>query len=70
MRNIWAIIGGVVAAVLGLIALIRWAPAIWIILKGIIVVALIIGGVVTVAVGISNIKDKLGEKKENKEKKE
>jgi len=66
MKNIWVIIGGVITAVLGVIALINWAPAIWIILKGIIVFVLIIGGVVSVAVGISNIKDKLAEKKEEK----
>lgn len=59
MKNIWAIIGGVVATVLGIIALIKWAPAIWIILQGIIVIGLIIGGIITVVVGVSNIKDKL-----------
>lgn len=66
MKNIWAIIGGVVATVLGIIALIRWAPAIWIILQGVIVIAFIVGGIITVAVGISNLKDKLAEKKEEK----
>ncbi len=67
MKNIWAIIGGVLATVVGVIALMKWAPAIWIILQGTIVIALIVGGIITVAVGISNIKDKLVEKKEKKE---
>ncbi|MCD6093292.1 MAG: hypothetical protein B5M48_02500 [Candidatus Omnitrophica bacterium 4484_213] len=67
MKNIWAIIAGVIATILGIIALVKWAPAIWIILQGIIVAGLIIGGIITVVVGVSNIKDKLAEKKEKKE---
>lgn len=64
MKNIWAIIGGVLATVVGLIALMKWAPAIWVILQGVIVIALIVGGIITVTVGVSNLKDKLAEKKE------
>ncbi|MCK4859589.1 MAG: hypothetical protein KAS87_03405 [Candidatus Omnitrophica bacterium] len=69
MKNIWAIIGGVVAVILGLLALIKWGPAILIILQGVVVFALIAGGVITVAVGISNVKEKLSEKKEEKQEK-
>lgn len=69
MKNIWAIIGGVLATVIGVFALIKWIHAIWIIIQGGIVIFLIAGGIISVAIGISNLKEKLAEKKEEEKEK-
>ncbi|MFH0796711.1 MAG: hypothetical protein V2A65_06590 [Candidatus Omnitrophota bacterium] len=65
----WALIGGIVAVLLGAL-LAGPGPlgkaALWFVGGG-IVVMLVLGGLVAIASGISDIKDRLSEKKEKEE---
>lgn len=58
------LIGGVVAAVLGLVGLIAWWKQFLLILMGGIPVALLLGGALAIYVGYDELKDQLREKKE------
>ncbi len=58
------LIGGVVAAVLGLIGLIAWWKEFLLILMGGIPVALLLGGALAIYVGYDELKDQMREKKE------
>ena len=66
-----ALIGGIIAAVIGLIFLVKWFA---LFVKGLMAAVpffLFIGGLIAIAAGISDIKDRLEEKREKaKEKKE
>ncbi|MBN2254204.1 MAG: hypothetical protein JW736_00705 [Deltaproteobacteria bacterium] len=65
------LIGGVVAAVLGLVGLIAWWKEFLLILMGGIPVALLLGGALAIYVGYDELKDQMREKKEKeKESKE
>ncbi len=69
----WALIGGIVAIVIGyLLAAVRYWQATKYVIAGGVVLLLILGGLVAVASGISDIKDRIAEKKETgkEEKKE
>ncbi|HNQ35202.1 MAG TPA: hypothetical protein PKN80_03970 [bacterium] len=67
----WALIGGIIAVVLGvLLAALRWWQATKYVITGGIVILLVLGGLVAVASGISDIKDRLAEKKEKEQEKE
>jgi flagellar biosynthesis component FlhA len=58
------LIGGVVAAVLGLVGLIAWWKEFLLILMGGIPVALLLGGALAIYVGYDELKDQMREKKE------
>jgi phosphate/sulfate permease len=58
------LIGGVVAAVLGLVGLIAWWKEFLLILMGGIPVALLLGGALAIYVGYDELKDQVREKKE------
>lgn len=58
------LIGGVVAAVLGLIGIIAWWKEFLAILMGGIPVALLLGGALAIYVGYDELKDQMREKKE------
>jgi phosphate/sulfate permease len=58
------LIGGVVAAVLGLVGLIAWWKQFLLILMGGIPVALLLGGALAIYVGYDELKDQMREKKE------
>ena len=58
------LIGGVVAAVLGLVGLIAWWKQFLLILMGGIPIALLLGGALAIYVGYDEIKDQMREKKE------
>ena len=58
------LIGGVVAAVLGLIGLIAWWKPFLMILQGGIPIALLLGGALAIYVGYDEMKDQMREKKE------
>lgn len=58
------LIGGAVAAVLGLIGLILWWKEFLILLMGGIPIALLLGGALAIYVGYDELKDQLKEKKE------
>jgi len=63
------LIGGAAALLLGFIGFIAWQKEFFIILKGAIPLALLLGGALAVYVGIDELKDKMREEKE-KEKEE
>ena len=63
------LIGGAVAAVLGLIGLLFWWKEFLILLMGGVPIALLLGGALAIYVGYDELKDQLKEKKE-KEKSE
>jgi uncharacterized protein (DUF3084 family) len=63
------LVGGAAALILGLIGFIAWWKEFFIILKGAIPLALLLGGALAVYVGIDEVKDKMREEKE-KEKEE
>ncbi|MBL7170676.1 MAG: hypothetical protein ISS46_01625 [Candidatus Omnitrophica bacterium] len=58
------LIGGIVALILGVIGMSRLYASFWIVLKGTIPAILILGGLASIGVGISSIKDKLAAKTE------
>jgi len=64
MGKIASIIGGTAAAVVGLILIFVWNKAFVLGLEFLIMFALILGGVIAVIAGISEIKDSLAAKKE------
>ena len=64
MGKIASIIGGTAAAVVGLILIFVWNKAFVLGLEFLIMFALILGGVIAVIAGISEIKDSLTAKKE------
>jgi uncharacterized protein (DUF3084 family) len=63
------LVGGAAALILGLIGFIAWWKEFFIILKGAIPLALLLGGALAVYVGIDEVKEKMREEKE-KEKEE
>jgi len=64
MGKVASIIGGTAAAVVGLILIFVWNKAFVLGLEFLIMFALILGGVIAVVAGISEIKDSLAAKKE------
>ena len=64
MGKVASIIGGTAAAVVGLILIFVWNKAFVLGLEFLIMFALILGGVIAVIAGISEIKDSLTAKKE------
>ena len=64
MGKVASIIGGTAAAVVGLILIFVWNKAFVLGLQFLIMFALILGGVIAVIAGISEIKDSLAAKKE------
>jgi len=61
------IIGGAVAAVIGLIGLVVWFEQFLILLAGGVPIALLLGGALAIYVGYDEIRDQLKEKKEARE---
>ncbi len=70
----WSIIGGIVAAVLGVWGLIAWWPDFLQVLRGAIPILAVLGGVVAIIAGASSVKEareaKKAEMAEKAEKKE
>jgi len=63
------LIGGVIAAVLGLISLIFWWADFMIILRGAFPISLFLGGALAIYVGIDEIQDKMREERLRQEEK-
>ncbi len=63
------LLGGIVATILGILGIIRWWNSFLIVLKGMVPAILILGGLASIGVGISSIKDKIAAKKEEEEEK-
>jgi small neutral amino acid transporter SnatA (MarC family) len=64
-----ALIGGIIAVVLGLAGLVKWFPLFLKALAAAVPFLLLVGGVIAIAAGISDLKDKMEEQKEKKEEK-
>ena len=60
----WALIGGIVVAVLGIWGLFDWWTYFVKGLMAVLPIFALIGGAVAIASGVSDIKDKIAEKKE------
>lgn len=63
------LIGGLAAIVIGAALIGRCLGSLWIVIKGTVPLMLILGGLASVGVGISSIKDKIAAKKEEEEEK-
>ena len=63
------IIGGAIAAILGLIGLIGWYEAFFILLKGGIPIAMLLGGVLAIYVGYDDLQEKIREERHRHEEK-
>ena len=61
-----SVIGGLVAIFLGLVGLIRWLPLFLSALKATVPSILILGGLIALAAGVSEIKDSAKTKEEAK----
>ncbi len=61
------IIGGAIAAVIGLIGLVVWFKEFLLLLAGAVPIALLLGGALAIYVGYDEIRDQLREKKEARE---
>jgi hypothetical protein len=57
MSNIVSIVGGGIAIIIGLLGLIFWWDSLITILKGGIPILLLLGGIISLMVGISEIKE-------------
>lgn len=60
----WIILGGIVAIILGALGLINWWLLFLKALAALVPFILVVGGVLAVIVGISSIKEKMEEKRE------
>ncbi len=63
------LVGGIVAVILGAVGLLAWWSEFWQVLKGVIPIILIIGGVVGIYLGIEGLKNSFPSKREEGEKK-
>lgn len=61
-----SVIGGAVAILLGVIGLINWWGSFFAVLKGTVPAMLIFGGIIALFLGVSEIKDEMAAKKEEK----
>ncbi len=61
------LIGGAAALILGLIGFIAWWKEFFILLKGAIPLALILGGALAVYVGMDELKDKIREERDKEQ---
>lgn len=66
MGNLTSIVGGAIAIVLGLLGLINWWGDFVTILKGGIPILLLLGGIISLVAGISEMKETSKTKKEEK----
>lgn len=60
----WIILGGIVAIILGILGLIKWWLLFLKALAALVPFILVVGGVLAVIVGISSVKEKMEEKRE------
>ena len=67
MKEYGELLLGLVLVVLGIAGIVYLLPDVWTVIKGIVgILALIIGAVILV-LGVTDVRDKLGEKKREKE---
>jgi len=63
------LVGGIAALILGVVGLILWWPEFWQVLKGVIPILLILGGVLGIYLGIEDVKTSSSSQKGETEKK-
>ena len=63
------LVGGIAALILGVVGLILWWPEFWQVLKGVIPILLVVGGLLGIYLGIEDVKTSPSSKKEETEKK-
>lgn len=61
------VIGGAVSAILGLIGLIFWWDAFFMIIRGGLPIIMLLGGILAVYVGVDDIQEKLHEERQRQE---
>lgn len=70
MGKILSVVGGAVAIVIGVVLIFAWALAFKLGLEFLVMLILILGGLIAMIAGISEIKDSIAAKKEEKKEKE
>ncbi len=60
----WIILGGIVAIILGVLGLIKWWLLFLKALAALVPFILLVGGVLAVIIGISSVKERIEEKRE------
>lgn len=60
----WIILGGIIAIILGVLGLIKWWLLFLKALAALVPFILVVGGVLAVIVGISSVKERIEEKRE------
>ena len=66
MGKVLTVLGGIVAILLGILGLKSWFTLFVAVLKGTVPAFLILGGLIAFIAGVSEIKDRIKEKKEEK----
>jgi len=61
------VVGGAVSAILGLIGLIFWWDAFFMIIRGGLPIMMLLGGILAVYVGVDDIQEKLREERQRQE---
>ena len=69
MDKMTGVVGGGVAVIIGLLGLIFWLDSFFVILKGSIPIILLLGGIISLVAGISEIKETSKTKTEEGKKK-
>ena len=63
------LIGGAISVILGIIGVIEWRDDFGTVLRGVVPVALLLGGVIALYIGYDEIQEKLREEKQKQEEK-
>ncbi len=58
------LVGGFIAAVLGLVGLIEWRQDFFVIIKGALPIMLLLGGILAIYVGLDDIQEKVRDERE------
>ncbi len=60
-----ALVGGIVATIVGIVLIVVWWGAFLVILKGGIPIVLVLGGALAIYIGVDEIRDKFQQSKES-----
>ena len=67
MKEYAELLLGLILVIAGIAGIVYLLPDVWVVIKGIIGILLLVVGAVILVIGISDVRDKLGEKKREKE---
>ena len=68
MGKVLSIVGGIIAILLGLLGLIKWWGDLLLVLRGTVPGFLILGGLIALFTGISELKDEMQQKNQEEKK--